>query len=99
MKAALGLGHDSILGTLGDCLAGDPEVVRAVESYLGPLVQGLVVRDGAAVSRLMDWYQEEWGGRGGLILFPLDQVAGREERGGRTPSWRSSLSMEPVLRG
>ncbi|MGW8265765.1 MAG: chromosome segregation SMC family protein, partial [Longimicrobiales bacterium] len=82
VKAALGLGHGWILGTLGDCLAGDPEVVRAVESYLGPLVQGLVVKDGGSVTRLMDWYRKEWEGRGGLILLPLDRVSEAEEVGG-----------------
>lgn len=81
VKAALDLGHDWVLGTLGDCLAGEPEVVRAVESYLGPLVQGLVVKDGGAVSRLLDWYRKEWEGRGGLILFPLDRVSEAEEMG------------------
>jgi len=75
VKSALNLGHDWILGTLGDCLGGDPDIVRAVEAYLGPLTQGLVVRDGEAVTRLLEWYNAEWGGRGGLILFPLDRVS------------------------
>ncbi len=79
VKAALALGDDGILGTLGDSLGGDPEVVRAVESYLGPLIQGLVVRDGETVSRLLGWYREEWAGRGGLVLFPLDRVTGDDE--------------------
>jgi chromosome segregation protein len=80
VKAALRLGREWILGTLGDSLAGDPEVVRAVESFLGPMVQGLVVRDEEAVSRLSAWYREEWGGRGGLILLPLDRVSKADEK-------------------
>jgi chromosome segregation protein len=76
VKAALALGDAGILGTLGDSLGGDPDVVRAVESYLGPLIQGLVVQDEETVATLLDWYQREWGERGGLILFPLDRAAG-----------------------
>jgi len=83
VKAALALGDPGILGTLGDSLGGDPEVVRAVESYLGPLVQGLVVQDGDSVARLLEWFQREWRGRGGLILFPLDRAsAGDGQKGG-----------------
>jgi chromosome segregation protein len=79
VKAALGLDHRGILGTLGESLGGDPEVVRAVESYLGPLIQGLVVRDGETVRWLLTWYREEWAGRGGLVLFPLDRISGEGE--------------------
>ncbi|MFC1574587.1 chromosome segregation protein SMC [Gemmatimonadota bacterium] len=74
VKAALKLEDNGILGTLGDFVSGDPEVVRAVEAYLGPLAQGLVVRDSAAVKRLQAWYSGSWKGRGGLILLPLDGV-------------------------
>lgn len=79
VKAALALGDSGILGTLGDSLGGDPDVVRAVESYLGPLVQGLVVQDEETVTHLLDWYQREWGGRGGLILLPLDRASEKGE--------------------
>jgi chromosome segregation protein len=92
VRAALTLGEDWILGTLGDSLAGDPEVVRAVESFLGPMVQGLIVRDEVALGSVMRWYREEWGGRGGLILLPLDRVSGSdEEKGG---SLLDALSLE-----
>jgi len=74
VKAALAMEDPGILGTLGDALSGDPEVVRAVESYLGPLIQGLIVRDQEAVSRLLSWYREDWKGRGGLILLSQDRV-------------------------
>jgi chromosome segregation protein len=74
VKAALSLSDNEILGTLADSISGDVEVVRAVEAFLGPLAQGLVVRSADAVTRLQTWYREEWEGRGGLILFPLDRV-------------------------
>jgi chromosome segregation protein len=79
VKAALDLGDPDVLGTLGDSLAGDPDVLSALESYLGPLVQGLVVRDGAAVQRLDEWHRGSWGGSGGLILFPLDRTSPEAE--------------------
>jgi chromosome segregation protein len=83
VKAALGLGDPDILGTLGDALAGDPEVIKAVEAYLGPLANGLLVRSQAAVSRLLRWHGEACGGRGGLILLSLDMVGpAREEEAG-----------------
>ena len=81
VQASLDLKDSGILGRLGDSLAGEAEVVRAVESYLGPLVQGLVVQDGATVDRLQEWHSESWGGGGGLILFPLDRVSSDDERG------------------
>jgi chromosome segregation protein len=74
VKAVLGLGDPDILGTLGDSLAGEPEVMKAVEAFLGPLAQGLLVRDGGTVDRLQTWHREALGGRGGLILLPLDPV-------------------------
>ncbi len=79
VKAALALEDTDVLGTLGDSLAGEPDLIRALETFLGPLVQGLVVRDGAAVQRLERWHRESWGGGGGLILFPLDGVPERVE--------------------
>jgi chromosome segregation protein len=82
VKAALDLGDPGILGTLGDSLGGDPDLVSAVEAYLGPLVQGLVVRDGATLGRLQEWHQEKWDGGGGLILLPLDRVTPQDDKPG-----------------
>jgi chromosome segregation protein len=84
VKAALAFGHAGVLGTLGDSLTGDPEVMRAVESYLGPLTQGLVVRDESAVADLLEWYRGAWAGRGGLVLFPLTRVSTTEPGQGGT---------------
>ncbi len=74
VRAALALNDPGVAGTLGDFLSGDPAVVRGVEAFLGPLVQGLVVRDQATVARLHAWYASEWQGRGGLLLLPVDRA-------------------------
>ncbi len=83
-KAALELDDPGILGTLGDSLAGDPEVIRAVEAFLGPLAQGLLVKDSETAGRLQEWHAGSWGGGGGLILLPLDRVdtSGGKGKGG-----------------
>ncbi len=75
VKAALELNDTGVLGTLGDFVGGDPEVVRAVEAFLGPLLQGLVVEGGDVVARLGEWYRKEFDGRGGLVLLPLDRLS------------------------
>jgi chromosome segregation protein len=82
VKAALALKDPGVLGTLGDFVEGEPAVVRGVEAFLGPMVQGLVVRDGATVNRLRAWYASRWGGRGGLILLPMEHAADTRESDG-----------------
>ncbi|MEX0979504.1 MAG: chromosome segregation protein SMC, partial [Gemmatimonadota bacterium] len=81
VRAALARKDDGVLGTLADFVSATPELVGAVERYLGPLTRGLVVRDGATASRLQRWFVEEWEGGGGLILLPLDRVPAREKAG------------------
>ena len=77
VKAALASGDEGVLGPLADFLrADDPELARAVESYLGPLARALVVQDRAALDRLRRWFAGEWGGGGGLMLLPLDHLPG-----------------------
>ena len=70
-----------VLGTLCDCIGGPPDVVASAESYLGHLTQGLVVADHRAAARLQSWFDKEWSGGGGLVLFPLDG-APKAEGGG-----------------
>ena len=84
VKAALELGDPDIFGTLGDCFTGDPDVIRVVEAFLGPLVQGLVVKGSAEVDRLQAWHNESWGGGGGLVLFPLDHTSPQDEKSSGT---------------
>ena len=72
VRAALELQDEGVRGTLADFIAGPPEAVAAAEAYLGAMARALVVRDGAAVRRMVDWFASGWQGGGGLILLPLD---------------------------
>ena len=74
MKAALALGDPGVLGTLSDFITASTELARAVEAYLGTVARALVVRDGAAVDRVQEWFSQSWTGGGGVILLPLDRV-------------------------
>ena len=64
----------AVLGPLADFVdtPDDPTHRAAVESFLGPLLQALVVSDLAAVRELRRWFREEWDGGGSLVLLPLD---------------------------
>jgi chromosome segregation protein len=74
VKGALELADEGVVGTLSDFITAPGDLVKAVESYLGPLARALVVKDGAAVSRLHRWFTSSWEGGGGLILLALDRV-------------------------
>jgi chromosome segregation protein len=74
VRAALDLGDEGVLGTLSDFLVAEGDLARVVETYLGPLARSLVVRDGATVARLHQWFDAAWKGRGGLVILPLDRV-------------------------
>ncbi|MDH5590743.1 MAG: AAA family ATPase, partial [Gemmatimonadota bacterium] len=80
-KAALALGEEGILGMLTDFIEADTALAPAVESYLGNLARGLVVRDSASVGRVREWFRDEWSGGGGLVLLSLDRVPD-EQHGG-----------------
>ncbi len=62
-----------VLGPLADFLGDVAGAARApaVESYLGPLLQALVVRDLATVRSLRDWFRDRWDEGGTLTLLPL----------------------------
>lgn len=90
VAAALALGDPDVFGTLADFIAAPAPLARAVELYLGPLLQGLVVRDRGAAARLSRWFRERWGAEGGLILLPLDLAPATKREpgagiGGRGP--------------
>lgn len=62
-------------GPLADRLeAATPEQAAGFESYLGPLLQALVVEDLATARAIRGWFREEWRGGGSLLLLPLDIV-------------------------
>lgn len=73
-EAVLGLADKAVVGPLPDFFTVEDGLAAAVECYLGPFVHALVVRDGAAVSRLSEWFRSTWTGGGGLVLLPLDRV-------------------------
>lgn len=51
---------------------------QAVESFLGTLLQALVVKDLAAARVVRRWFRQEWSGGGTLLLLPLDAPGVRE---------------------
>jgi chromosome segregation protein len=89
-----------VRGPLADFLAEaghDAARLAAVESYLGPLLQALVVDDLAAARELRRWFREEWRGGGSLLLLPLDSpaLARGGERGGER--WAEALLADLVV--
>jgi len=57
-------------------------VAAAVESFLGALLQALVVEDLAAARALRRWFREEWTEGGSLLLLPLDAPGLRDTLSG-----------------
>lgn len=74
VRALLALDRDGVLGVLGDAIRGPRAAVEAVEAFLGPLAQGVLVRDTEEAAALETWFRTEWEGGGGLFLMPLDAV-------------------------
>jgi chromosome segregation protein len=73
-----------VLGPLADFVSAagvDAGAAAAVESFLGTLLQGVVVEDLAAARRVRDWFRREWKGGGTLLLLPLDAPGVREGAG------------------
>lgn len=82
VQAALERGGDEVLGTLTDFIEADEAAAHAVEGVLGPLAQAVVVPDDRALDRLLDWFADEWDGKGGLIVLSLDRVPSAAASGG-----------------
>jgi chromosome segregation protein len=76
LKALLADPPAGVVGILADSISAEPEIVAAVESYLGVTSRGVVVRDGPAADRVAAWFREKWTGGGGLVILPLDRVTG-----------------------
>jgi len=80
VRAALDMGDSGIIGALSDFIQADAASTGAVEAYLGPLTTALVVRDGAALERVLEWFAEEWSGGGGLVVLRLDRIPDEASR-------------------
>lgn len=74
LQATLDAGLAGVHGPLVEFLNAPEELARAVEAFLGPQAQGVVVEDAAAVKRVREWFSGNWSGGGGLVLLPLDAV-------------------------
>jgi chromosome segregation protein len=74
-----------VLAPLADFVratTADAETARAVESFLGTLLQALVVQDLASARAVRRWFREEWSGGGTLLLLPLDAPGVRAKLAG-----------------
>ncbi|MEX0912007.1 MAG: AAA family ATPase, partial [Gemmatimonadota bacterium] len=68
-------------GPLADYLdpASDEATTRGIESYLGPLLQALVVEDLATARAIRKWFRGDWTEGGSLLLLPLEALRGDDE--------------------
>jgi chromosome segregation protein len=74
-----------VLAPLADFVrasTADGATAQAVESFLGTLLQALVVTDLASARVVRRWFREEWSGGGTLLLLPLDAPGVRDALGG-----------------
>jgi chromosome segregation protein len=74
VRALLGLSDHGVLGVLMDFVEVPNNLNVAVESYLGPFCQAVVVENQDHVEEISRWFENQWEGGGGLILLPCDQV-------------------------
>ena len=70
-----------VLGILADFLSTEPEFSQTVEAVLGVLLRAVVVRDTGVAKELARWFREDWKGRGGLVVLPLDRAPGGDDTG------------------
>ena len=82
LKSLLADPPPGTLGVLADYLSAPPQVMAAVESYLGVLSRGVVVEDEAAAFRLVEWFRGKWRKGGGLVILSLDRVPDVSGEGG-----------------
>ncbi|MEX2530100.1 MAG: chromosome segregation protein SMC [Gemmatimonadota bacterium] len=81
LRALLANPPAGVVGVLADHISAEPAVLGLVESYLGVLGRGLVVRDLKAAEAVTRWFREEWSGGGGIVMLPLDSVPSVENPG------------------
>jgi chromosome segregation protein len=70
-----------VLAPLADFVratTADAGTAAAVESFLGTLLQAVVVQDLDAARHVRRWFRDEWKGGGTLLLLPLDAPGVRD---------------------
>lgn len=72
-----------VRGPLADYLEEQGSRTEGVESYLGSLLQALVIEDLATARELRRWFHEEWEEGGSLLMLPLDVVGEGDPSGNR----------------
>ncbi|HET7233205.1 MAG TPA: chromosome segregation protein SMC [Longimicrobium sp.] len=98
-----------VLAPLADFVkatTADASTAQAVESFLGTLLQAVVVKDLAAARIVRRWFRQEWSGGGTLLLLPLDAPGVRDavdgasaHRLGVTGSGAGQAWVETFLQG
>lgn len=97
-----------VLAPLADFVkatTADAATAQAVESFLGTLLQAVVVKDLAAARIVRRWFRQEWSGGGTLLLLPLDApgvrqaMQGAANRLGVTGSGAGQAWVETFLDG
>ena len=63
-----------VRGPLADFLSDSTDRSQAVEGYLGPLLQALVIEDLATARSIRKWFREEWTEGGSILLLPLEAL-------------------------
>jgi chromosome segregation protein len=74
-------------GPLADFLPAADEASRSrrIESYLGPLLQAIVIDDFATARAIRAWFRSDWQEGGSLLLLPLEAVPASRSSGGTGP--------------
>ncbi|HET7321961.1 MAG TPA: chromosome segregation protein SMC, partial [Longimicrobiaceae bacterium] len=70
---------------------------EAVDRYLGPLLQALVVDDLAAARAVRHWFRAEWTGGGSLLLLPLDAPGRAAVDAAHVSAWVDPLLADLVV--
>ncbi len=72
LKERADFGDGAILGPISDFIMASAESALDVESFLGPMVHAVLVRDAAATEAIRQWHQKK--SPGPLVLLPLDSA-------------------------
>ena len=73
-------GEGAVLGPLSDFISADAGSAGLVESFLGPTVNAVLVRDRSVAESIRAWHAAA--APGPLLLLPLDSVDGESSSGG-----------------